>query len=60
MNTAILIISSASLICSVSTLLIMAKTARELKLAKDEVETVKAKVSHNANVVKTALGALEI
>lgn len=60
MNTAILIVSSASLVCSVGTLLIMIKTAHELKVAKDEVEVVKTKVSHNAKVVKTALAQMEI
>lgn len=64
MNIAILIISSASLICSAGCLCIMAKTAKELQAAKAEVDTevasLKTKVSRNAQVVKTALGQLEL
>lgn len=60
MNTALLIVSSASLLCSAGSLLILMKAVHELKLAKDEVEAVKTKLNHNAKVVKTALGALEV
>lgn len=62
MHIALLIVSSASLICSAGCLCIMAKTAHELKAAKDqvdaEVSNVKAKVDHNARVVKIALDNL--
>lgn len=60
MNTAILIVSSASLVCSAGTLFIMAKMAQELKLAKDEVDELKIKLNRNAKVMKTALGKMEI
>lgn len=60
MNTAILIVSSASLVCSAGTLFIMAKMAHELKLAKDEVDELKIKLNRNAKVMKTALGKMAI
>jgi hypothetical protein len=64
MNIAILTISSLSLVCSAGTLLIMAKTAKEMQNAKTQVdrdiENIKSKVTHNAKVVKTALSALDI
>lgn len=60
MNIALLIVSSASLVCSGCCLAILLKGAKEAQGIKAEVETVKAKVTHNAKVVKTALGALEI
>lgn len=64
MNIATLIVSSAALVCSAGTLLIMAKTARELQHGKEQVEAevaaLKSKVSRNAQVVKTALGQLEL
>lgn len=64
MNVAILTISSLALGVGIVNLAIMAKTAKELKAAKTEVESqievVKAKVNHNAKVVKTALSALEM
>lgn len=64
MNTAILIVSSASLVCSAAALLIMARTAHELKVGKEQVDTelakLRAKVGHNARVVKTALAQMEI
>lgn len=63
MQYAILGIASLSLVCSAGTLVIMAKTAKELKTAKITVETkvqdVEAKVNHNAKVVKAALSQLE-
>lgn len=64
MNIAILIVSSAALACSAGTLLIMAKTTKELKNAKTQVDAdisaVKTKVSRNAAVVKAALSQLEL
>lgn len=64
MNIAILTVSSLSLVASVGTLLIMAKTARELQMVKAEVEStvadVQTKVKHNAKVIGAAFGALEI
>ena len=60
MNTTLLVISSASLVCSAGTLFIMVKVARELKTAKDELETVKTKISHNAKAVKTAFSAMVV
>ena len=64
MNVAILLVSSASLICSAGCLCIMAKTAHELKKAKTQVDTkvaeVERKVTRNAAVVKTALNQLEL
>lgn len=60
MNTALVTIASLSLACSAGSLLILVKMAKELKTAKDEVDTLKVKVAHNAKVVKTALGAMEL
>lgn len=59
MNIALLTISSLSLVASLGTFAIMAKTANELKKAKTEVDDLKTKVTNNAAVVKTALGQLE-
>ena len=63
MQIAILTVSSLALAVGVANLAIIAKTAHELKTAKAEVDDavteVKAKVEHNAKVVKAALGALE-
>lgn len=63
MNFAILTVSVLSLATSTATLLIMAKTAHELKAAKTQVESevkdLKTKVNNNARVVKSALSAME-
>lgn len=64
MNIAILSISSLSLVCSAGSLYFMYKTHKSVtataeKLSTD-VEAVKAKVSHNAEVVKTAISSLEV
>lgn len=59
MNVALLTITSLSLVTSVSTLLVLGKMAKELKAAKTEVDAVKTKVNHNAQVVKAALGSME-
>lgn len=59
MNIAILIVSSASLVCSAGCLAILVIGAKEATAIKTEIETVKTKVAHNAKVVKTALGSLE-
>ena len=64
MKFAILAISSLSLICSAGTLVIMAKTAKELQAGRvkveTEIETVKTKVARNAAVMKTALAQMEL
>lgn len=64
MNVAILIISSASLICSAGCLCILVKGAKEAQALKThvetEVETVKTKVTRNAQVIKDALSQLEM
>lgn len=63
MNIAILTVASLGLVFSAGAFLVSAKTAHELKKAKTrieaDVESVKSKVSHNAAVVKTALGSME-
>jgi RAB protein geranylgeranyltransferase component A len=64
MNVAILTISSLSLVCSLGTLVIMAKTAHELKTAKDQmqsdVEDVKLKVNRTLRRSQSILRDLEI
>lgn len=64
MQIAILGFSIIGAVTGTASLLIMAKTARELKAAKvqvdSEITSVKAKVSHNAKVVKTALAQMEM
>lgn len=64
MHIAILTVASLSLVCSAGTLIIMAKTAQELKTTKHKVEEdiqiVRTKVARNAAVVKTALSELEL
>lgn len=60
MQVAILAVSSLALGVGILNLAIMAKTAKELHTAKTEVDLVKAKVAHNAKVVKAALGGLEM
>lgn len=64
MNVAILTISSLSLLCSAGTLLIMVKTAKELKDAKTKVETdvahVKAKTNTALASLRGALDGLEL
>ena len=64
MKIALLVISTASLICSAGTLLIAAKVAHEAQNAKAmidaEIETLRQKVARNAKVVKAALSQLEI
>lgn len=64
MQIAILTVSSAALVCSAGSLLVLLKMAKEMQTAKNkvetEIETIKTKVSHNAKVVKTALDNLEI
>lgn len=64
MSVAILTVSSLSFVCSAGCLLIMLKTAKELRLAKIQVETeidaVKSKVNRNASVVKSAFNAMEL
>lgn len=60
MNIAILIVSSASLVCSGCCLAIMFKGAKEAQALKVKVNGVESKVTHNAQVVKAALGQLEL
>lgn len=64
MNLAILIISSASLVCSAGTLVIMASVALEAKETKKqleiELELVRAKVNKNTRVVQAALQNLDL
>lgn len=63
MQIAILIVSSASLVCSAGCLCIMLKGAKELKSAKTQIDTeiagVKQKVERNKTVLKTALSNLQ-
>lgn len=63
MQIAILTVSSLSLIASAGSFMILAKMAKEMHTAKTQIEAelegVKAKVTHNAKVVKAALGSLE-
>lgn len=64
MNVAILTVSSLSLVASGGCLLIMLKMAKELKSAKDQIETAKGqletKMAHNSRVVRAALNSLEL
>lgn len=64
MQLAILIVASASLICSASTLVIMANVALEAKEAKTNLETelelVRTKVNKNTRIVQTALQNLDL
>lgn len=64
MQIAILGFSIIGAVTGTASLLIMAKTAKELKTVKTQVDAdisaVKTKVSRNAQVVKTALGQLEL
>lgn len=64
MNIAILIVSSASLLCSAGCLCILIKGAKEAQALKAHVDTtiagVEAKVEHNKKVVKTAIAQLEL
>lgn len=63
MQTATLVISSVGCLFAIGAFGVSLKTALELQKAKKtvdiEITNVKAKVSHNAGVVKTALGNLE-
>lgn len=63
MQIAILSFSIIGAVTGTASLLIMAKTAKELKAAKTEVQAevsdVKRKVNRNAAVVKTALSQLD-
>ena len=64
MNIAILGFSIIGAVTGTASLLIMAKTAKELQTAKTQVDgeivEIKRKVSRNAAVVKAALGQLEL
>lgn len=64
MNVALLTISSLSLVTSLATLAIMAKTAHELKEAKIEVEAnleeFKTKTERNVRLIRTTLNQLEM
>lgn len=59
MNLAILIVSSVSLVCSCGCLCILVKGAQKAKHIENELETVKAKLNHNAKVVSVAVKQLE-
>lgn len=64
MNVAILTISSLSLVVSLGTLAIMAKTAHELKTAKTQIEydvqVFKEKTDRNVSRIKSTLNDLEL
>ena len=64
MQIATLILAGIGASTGIASLLIKAKTARELKDAKTKVETeveeVKTKVSRNAGVLKAALSQMEL
>lgn len=64
MQIAILSISSLSLICSAGTFFIMARTAKELKDAKAQVETdvevFKQKTNRNVSRLRSAINDLEL
>lgn len=64
MQIAILTFSIIGAATGTASLLIMAKTAKELKAAKTQVDTevadVKRKVTRNAQVIKAALSDLEL
>lgn len=64
MQYAILGISSLALMCSAGTLLVMVKTAQELKNTKAEVEaevqTVKTKTNGAIRHLQATLGELEL
>lgn len=64
MNIAILGFSIIGAVTGTASLLIMAKTAKELKAAKEQIDVevagIKHKVTRNAAVVKTALDNLEL
>lgn len=64
MNIAILSFSIIGAVTGTASLLIMAKTAKELQNAKATIDTevteVKRKVNRNAAVVKAALSQLEL
>lgn len=64
MQIATLALAGLSAAASVGCFLIMAKTAKDLRETKARVEAdvvgIKTKVSHNAGVVRAALGALEL
>ena len=64
MQIATLGFSIIGAVTGTASLLIMAKTAKELQAAKKQIDgeitTIKTKVSRNAQVVKTALGQLDI
>lgn len=63
MQYAILGISSLALLCSAGTLVIMAKTAKDLKEKTDfvqgEVADVKSKFATNSQIVKDAIQKME-
>ena len=59
MTTAILVISSASLVCSAGCLVILIKAAKEAQTVKAEVDTVKVKVANSARLIKHAIDGLE-
>lgn len=64
MNVAILTVSTLSLAASVGTLLIMAKTARELQHGKEQVEqevkVFREKTNRNFKRVKAVLAEMEL
>lgn len=64
MQLAILIVASASLVCSAGTLVIMANVALEAKETKKqleiELELVRAKVNKNTQIVQAALRNLDL
>jgi hypothetical protein len=64
MQFAILGLSAVGAVTGVASLVIMLKTAKKLdtfsKKVKQDVNGVKSKVTHNAAVIKTALGQLEL
>ena len=60
MNIAILVVSSASLVCSAGCLAIMLKGAKKAEEVATEVEKVKAKVGRNATILKSALSQMEL
>lgn len=64
MKLAILLVSSASLVCSASTLYIMAQTAKKLDAAgqqvKTDVETFKQKTDRNIKRIRSVIEDLEL
>jgi len=60
MNIAILIVSSASLVCSAGCLCILLKGAKEMQGVKSEVATVRTKTNTALRRMRSALDNLEL